>query len=80
MEILKNPGTGNSVIIGVTYPEDKPKPTLNSSSAYQLGSIRTQVVLIQWYNDSSLDPVAEAFGSRLRDMLYASSGLPANTT
>lgn len=80
LEFLKIPGTGNSGIIVEGYPVDKPKPVSNSPSAYSFGSVPFWSLAVPWYNETSLDPIAEAFGSKLRDMWYTSGGLPANRT
>lgn len=80
LKFLENPGTGNSLILLEGYPVEGPIANSDSAAASPLRSVKFHAIAITWYNDTSLDPVAEAFGSKVRDMWYASNGLGVNKT
>lgn len=80
--VIKYPEAANSSILAEHYPVQKAvaigKTGLGGS--YPFRDIPIHVVAIPWCADSSLDPEANAFGSRVRDLLRSTGGLASNST
>lgn len=78
---LANPGTGNSTILVEAYSLFTARSRPDSSSSFPFRStVNYNAVAIPFYADSSLDPVAEAFGSKVRDLWRSTDNLASNST
>ena len=80
LKFLENPGTGSSIILLEAYSLAKAQTFSQSSSAFANRDIKFNAVAIAWYTDESLDPKAEAFGSKVRDLWRSTAQLPENRT
>lgn len=78
---LKNPGTGNSIVLLEPYSLFKVRSIPDSSSSFPFRStVNFNAVAIPWYADSGLDQKVEAFGSAVRDLWRSTDGLASNST
>ena len=77
---LENPNTSNSLVLLEAYSLQFAQSIPASSSSFDNRDIRFNAAVIPWYNDSSLDTVAQTFGSNVRDLWRATSMLPQNRT
>lgn len=72
---------GNSTVLMEAYSLGAAEKRGDESSAYAWRSTnRFNMVTIAWYADADLDPAGEAFGSKVRDQLRSTGGLPGNPT
>ncbi|KAI1210834.1 FAD binding domain-containing protein [Annulohypoxylon truncatum] len=76
----KLPGAANSGVLLEAYSLNKARSIDSSSSAFPNRNVNFNAFAIPWYNDSSLDAKAAAFGNTARDLLRSTSGLPRNQT
>ena len=59
----------------------KAKSLPDDPSSYPFRStVKINAVVNTWYKDPSLDAVAEAFGSKVRDLWRSTAGLASNST
>ena len=79
-DFLKLPGTGSSAILVECYSLATAQAIPKSSSSFANRDIRFNAAIIPWYSNSSLDPQANAFGSKARDLLRATDSYPRNRT
>ncbi|KAL8738826.1 MAG: hypothetical protein Q9181_000430 [Wetmoreana brouardii] len=79
--VAAHPQAANSSVLAEYYPVQK-AVTLGgtTSSSYPFRDVPIHVVTIPLYADSSLDVAANAFGSRVRDLMRSADGLARNTT
>ena len=81
VDFLKTPGVQNTTVLMEYYPSPRADAFSVASSSYAFrSSIKMNAIVNTAYVDSSLDPVAESFGSSVRDLWRSSSGLPQNDT
>ena len=80
IKFLENPGTGSSIVLLEAYSLTKAQSISKSSSSFANRDVKFNAVAIAWYTDESLDPKAEAFGSKVRDLWRSTSQLSANRT
>ena len=74
------PQAANSSILAEYYPVQKAVAIGSATSSYPFRDVPIHVVAIPLYGDSSLDAAANAFGSRVRDLLRSTDGLVRNST
>lgn len=77
---LKNPGTGSTVIVLEAYSLQLAQSIPASSASFANRHIRFNAAAVVWYSNSTLDPIAESFGSKVRDLWRSTSMLPENRT
>lgn len=80
VESLKIPGTGYSVILTECYSLAYAQTVSKSSASFANRDVRFNGTAIPWCTDPSLDPQAQAFGSRVRDLWRATDGFANNRT
>lgn len=80
IDFLKNPGTGNSIILLEAYSLQVAQSIPASSASFPNRDIRFNAFSIPWYEDSSLDLVAQGFAGNVRDLWRSTDGLPQNRT
>ena len=81
VNFLKNPGTQMSAVLMEYYSLTKAQMLPDSSSSYAFRhTVKFNALVIPWYSDATLDPVAEAFGSRVRDLWRGTDNVAANST
>ncbi|TVY53189.1 FAD-linked oxidoreductase azaG [Lachnellula cervina] len=81
VEYVKNPAVGNSSVFVECYSFETAKKLPDSSSSYPFRStIKYTTLVNNWYTDASLDPIAEAFGTKVRDLWRSTDGLAQNST
>lgn len=69
--LAANPGSGNSTVLLEAYSLGKARSLPDSSASFPFRSRnRFNAVAIAWYDDPALDALAEAFGSKVRDLLW----------
>ncbi|MCJ1439476.1 hypothetical protein MMC27_008870 [Xylographa pallens] len=79
--LAANPGTGNSTILVECYSLAHAQSIPASDASFPLrNGVRFNGVATAWYSDASLDPVAERYGSTVRDLWRATEDLPRNLT
>jgi FAD binding domain len=72
---------GNSTVLVEAYSLGAAEAKGDASSAYAWRSVnRFNMVATAWYKDASFDPVAEAFGSKVRDLWRSTGSLPQHPT
>ena len=74
------PEAANSSILAEYYPIQKQVAIGSATSSYPFRDIPIHVAVIPVYADSSLDVVANAYGSQARDLLRSTDGLARNST
>ena len=74
------PDSANSTILAEYYPVQKAIALGNNTSSYPFRDLPLHVALLPSYVPSSLDPAANEFGSRTRDILRSTDGLSKNST
>ncbi|KAL8866355.1 MAG: hypothetical protein Q9174_006354, partial [Haloplaca sp. 1 TL-2023] len=72
------PQAGNSSILAEYYPLQKAIAIGDNTSSYPFREVPLHVVIIPLYADSSLDDPANAFGARVRDLMWSTDGLAQN--
>lgn len=80
VEFQKNPGAENSVVILEAYSLIKARSVHPNSAAFPHRNVNFNAVAIPWYNDTSLDDEAQAFGIAARDLWRATDGLHQTST
>jgi len=80
VKFTSNPGTDHSVVLVEAYSLDKAGSVPDGSSAFPYRHVRFNAVAIPWYSDASLDPVAEAYGNKARNLWRESDDLENNST
>jgi hypothetical protein len=77
---LKFPGTGSTTILLEVYSLQYAQSIDPSTAAFGNRNIRFNAAVIPWYNNASLDPVAQLFGSTIRALWRSVSQLPEPRT
>ncbi|XXH05577.1 hypothetical protein Hte_012009 [Hypoxylon texense] len=80
IEFQQKPTAENSVVVLEAYSLIKARSVDPSSTAFPHRNVNFNAVAIPWYNDTSLDVEAEAFGRAARDLWRATDKLPQNST
>lgn len=78
VKFTQNPGTEHSVVLMEAYSLGKAQALPDSSSSFPWRHVPFNAVAIPWYTDSALDPVAEAYGEKVRGIWRTNSGLASN--
>ena len=79
VNFTSNPGTNQSVILMEAYSLTNRNVALDSTASFPYRQVPFNGAAIAWYSDPTLDPVAEAFGNRVRDIWWNNDKLSANT-
>ncbi|CAG8977805.1 hypothetical protein HYALB_00010890 [Hymenoscyphus albidus] len=80
-KFLQNPEAANSVVLVEAYSMGAARSFSLSSSAYaHRDTINFHVAVLPWYNNSSFDKQALAWGSQNRDLLRSTDMLDKNST
>ena len=79
VNFTSNPGTESSIVLMEAYSLGKGQSVLDSSSSFPNRHVSFNAAAIPWYSDVSLDPIAEGYGKKVRDIWWANSGLASNT-
>ncbi|KAL8919523.1 MAG: hypothetical protein Q9208_006715 [Pyrenodesmia sp. 3 TL-2023] len=74
------PEAAGSSVLAEYYSLQKAVAIGNATSSYPFRDVPIHVVTIPVYSDSKLDVAANAFGSRVRDLLWSADGLNRNST
>ena len=78
---VQNTAVANSSVFVECYSFETAKKFPDSSSSYPFRStVKFTTLVNNWYTDATLDPVAEAFGTRVRDLWRSTDGLEHNST
>ena len=80
VDFTGNPGTENSVVLMEAYSLGKAQSVPDSSSSFPYRHVTFNAAALPWYSDASLDPVAEAYGNKVRDIWRAADDLATNRT
>jgi len=78
--VAKYPQAANTTILVEYYPVQTAVAVGGATSSYPFRDIPIHVVAIPLYADSSLDAAANAFGSRVRDLMRSTNGGARNST
>lgn len=73
------PGTELSTVLMEAYSLGKGRSVPDSSSAFPYRQVTFNAVAIPWYSDAKLDPVATAYGNKVRDIWWTNDGMTTNT-
>ncbi|CAG8977587.1 hypothetical protein HYALB_00008363 [Hymenoscyphus albidus] len=76
----KLPNAGNSVVLLEVYSLEVARSIKAPPASFPNRDIRYNAVVIPWYNSSSMDTIAQTFGSGVRDIWRSSGGLTTNRT
>jgi FAD/FMN-containing dehydrogenase len=80
-EYVKNTAVANSSVFVECYSFETARKFPDSSSSYPFRStVKFTTLVNNWYTDPSLDGVAEAFGTKIRDLWRSTDGLKHNST
>ena len=71
---------GRTSILAEKYALGRSEVIGNATSSYPYRDLPLHIVAIPWYTDASLDPAAEAWGTRVRDQLRSTAGVERNST
>ncbi|MCJ1358215.1 MAG: hypothetical protein MMC33_008214 [Icmadophila ericetorum] len=81
VSFISVPGAENSLVALEAYSLFKARSVPDSSSSFPFRStVNFNGFVVPWYNDSSLDPQALAFGSKVRDLWRSTDDLASNST
>ncbi|KAI4263968.1 MAG: hypothetical protein L6R42_000911 [Xanthoria sp. 1 TBL-2021] len=80
VKFTSNPGTDQSIVLMEAYSLGKGRSVPDSASAFPFRQVTFNAVAIPWYYNASLDPVAEAYGNRVRDIWWTNDNMTANTS
>lgn len=78
VKFTSNPGTDQSVVLMEAYSLGKGRSVGDSSSSFPYRQVTFNAAVLPWYYDAGLDPVAEAYGKRVRDLWWSNSDLATN--
>lgn len=79
VEFTKNPGTESSIILMEAYSLGKGRSVPDDASAFPYRQVTFNAAALPWYSNASLDPVAEAYGRRVRDLWWTNDNMTMNT-
>ncbi|KAI4141972.1 MAG: hypothetical protein L6R39_005126 [Caloplaca ligustica] len=80
VEFTANPGTENSVILMEAYSLGKGRSLPDDSSAFPFRQVTFNAAAIPWYSDPKLDPIADAYGKKVRGIWWANDDLSPNVS
>lgn len=80
VEFQQKPTAENSVVLLEAYSLTKARSEDPDSTAFPHRNVNFNAVAIPWYNDTSLDDEAEAFGLAARNLWRATDNLAQNST
>jgi len=81
VKFLQNPGTQMSAVLMEYYSLQKAQTLPDSSSSYPFRhTVKFNALVIPWYSDPALDPVAEQFASTVRDLWRSTDNVAVNST
>ncbi|KAI1409256.1 hypothetical protein F5Y13DRAFT_182153 [Hypoxylon sp. FL1857] len=80
IEFQQRPTAQNSVVLLEAYSLIKARSEDPNSAAFPHRGVNFNAVAIPWYDDTSLDDEAQAFGSAARDLWRATDDLAYNST
>ncbi|KAL8961728.1 MAG: hypothetical protein Q9193_001761 [Seirophora villosa] len=80
VEFTKNPGTESSIILMEAYSLGKGRSVPDDASAFPYRQVTFNAAALPWYSNASLDPVAEAYGRRVRDLWWTNDNMTMNTS
>ena len=74
--VTKNPEVGGTAMLTEIYSMRKTREIAKSSEAdaFPHRDINYYAIMLPWYQNATLDPVAEGFGGKVRSMWHESSG------
>ncbi|KAL6713316.1 hypothetical protein ACLMJK_008781 [Lecanora helva] len=75
-----HPGTASTIILMEAYSLGKGQSVPDDSSAFPHRHIRFNAAALPWYPDKSLDPVADAFKDRVRNIWWTNDNLTTNAS
>lgn len=78
-KFTSNPGTDQSIVLMKAYSLGKGRSVPDSAPAFPFRHVTFDAVAIAWYYNASLDPVAEAYGRKVRDLWWTNDNMTANT-
>ncbi|KAL8654624.1 MAG: hypothetical protein Q9226_003359 [Calogaya cf. arnoldii] len=79
VKFTTNPGTNQSIVLMEAYSLGKGRSVPDSESAFPYRQVTFNAVAIPWYSNASLDPIAEAYGRRVRNIWWTNDNMTANT-
>ncbi|KAI1176593.1 FAD binding domain-containing protein [Nemania sp. FL0916] len=80
IEFQQMPGAASSGVLMEAYSLTKARSVDPNSAAFPNRNVNFNAFAIPWYNDTSLDSAAIAFGSAARDLWRSTSDLPRDAT
>jgi FAD/FMN-containing dehydrogenase len=80
VEFQQQPGAESSGVLLEAYSLTKARSEDPNSAAFPNRHINFNAFVVPWYNDTSLDSDAEAFGSAARELWRSTSGLDRDAT
>jgi len=78
VKFTSNPGTEQTVILLEAYSLTNRVKALDSTASFPYRHVPFNGAAIAWYSDSNLDPVAQEFGKKVRDIWWNNDILAAN--
>ena len=78
--VIAHPEACQSSILAEYYPEIKAPTVGDSTPSYPPRDTPIHVVAIPWYDNATLDDEANGFGSRIRELLRSTQGIPQNSS
>ena len=78
VNFTSNPGTNQSVVLMEAYSLGKGRSVPDTSSSFPHRQVTFNTAALPWYSDPVLDPVAEAYGQKVRSIWWANSDLATN--
>ncbi|KAK9421101.1 putative FAD-binding PCMH-type domain-containing protein [Seiridium unicorne] len=76
----QQPGAENSVVLLEAYSLEKARLVDDATSSFPHRNVNFNAVAIPWYEDTTLDASARAFGSVVRDLWRSTDELAQNST
>ncbi|KAI4281852.1 MAG: hypothetical protein L6R35_005544 [Caloplaca aegaea] len=80
VNFTRNTGTESSIVLMEAYSLGKGRSVPDDASSFPYRQVTFNAVTIPWYSNVSLDPVAEAYGRRVRDLWWANDNMTLNTS
>ena len=76
--VLENPRDWQQDRDSSIFSTSKAESTLSFLSSSPFRAVKNHAMFLPWYADASLDDSANAFGSRVRNLLCSTDGLASN--
>ncbi|KAL8940854.1 MAG: hypothetical protein Q9211_002074 [Gyalolechia sp. 1 TL-2023] len=80
VNFTSNAGTEQSIVLMEAYSLGKARSIPDNASSFPYRQVNFNAVAIAWYSNASLDPIAEAYGRRVRDLWWTNNNMTANTS